>query len=64
MPKCIVCKKKVSKIFLELYTCKCKKVVCSKHKLEHKCNYDYKNKNTEKLNRELVKLNKKMIFEI
>ena len=64
MTKCFICKKKVSKLFLDLYTCKCEKVVCRKHKLDHNCEYNYKDNNSKKLNQKLVKINNKTIFEI
>ena len=55
--KCMVCGKKISGHLAVMYTCKCKNVYCSDHKLQHECSYDYK---TNDLDKPLLHLNNKI----
>lgn len=43
MVSCKTCKKKINKLYIEMYTCKCKKLYCGIHRHTHKCDFDYKN---------------------
>jgi hypothetical protein len=43
MPKCDTCNKKIKLIEEITSKCKCGKINCGIHKLDHNCNYDYKN---------------------
>lgn len=51
--KCEICHKKLNKLYIEMYTCKCKSFFCSEHRLEHKCSYDYKKEIQDKLRKQL-----------
>ncbi len=42
MSNCNICKKKLNKMMLSIYTCKCNKVYCDTHINSHNCTYDYK----------------------
>lgn len=46
--RCCICRKKVGLLY---FTCKCdeNKIFCSNHRLDHNCNYDYKNIEKNKL---------------
>ncbi len=57
MPRrCAVCNKKIPSIFLKINTCKCGKIVCSKHKSEasHGCTFDWKNYGCKELSNKLI----------
>lgn len=54
--KCSVCRVKINKLYKETHTCKCEKVFCNNHKLNHNCLYNYKDVNKNFLKNELVKL--------
>jgi len=43
MSKCDTCNKKIKLVEEITSKCKCGKISCSNHKLDHNCNYDYKN---------------------
>jgi hypothetical protein len=50
--KCNTCN---TKVYLPICsTCKCLHIFCSKHITNHECLYDYKEKFTEKLTKQLV----------
>ena len=54
--RCDVCNKKVPISYLAfIRSCKCDKHLCSKHKFpeDHKCTYDYKSEQKEKLEKDL-----------
>lgn len=38
---CKSCKRRISKLYIEMYTCKCKKVYCGNHLHSHTCNFDH-----------------------
>ena len=40
--RCEICKKKLSKLMIQLHTCKCKGIYCTEHKYIHNCSYDFK----------------------
>ena len=42
MTFCCICKKKLSKLMLSIYTCKCQNLYCPKHIIDHHCTFDYK----------------------
>jgi len=48
---CLICKKKLG---LLGFTCKCKNIYCSLHRMaeNHSCSFDYKKEHREKLIRE------------
>lgn len=59
--KCFTCNKKIGLLGFE---CKCKNMFCSKHlnPEKHNCNYDFKNEQKERLEKQLVKvINDKVI---
>ncbi len=41
---CCICKKKINKMMISIYTCKCGNLYCNDHLniTEHNCDYDYK----------------------
>mgnify|MGYP006136817985 CR=1 FL=1 len=41
MSKCITCRKKISNIMLDVYTCKCKNLYCGKHLHDHNCTFNH-----------------------
>jgi len=49
--KCAVCSTKIPSMMKLMHTCKCGKVVCSKHKSEnlHSCDFNWKVKGKERL---------------
>ncbi len=47
--RCIVCKKKLKLIQEIKGKCKCEKVYCSEHALQHACTFDYKTIQKQKL---------------
>lgn len=60
---CNICQHKINKIFIEMYTCKCKKVYCSAHMHKHVCTFDYLS-HQQKILREkmpVIKSNKGLI---
>lgn len=42
MSHCKTCKRKVNKIMVDVYTCKCLSVYCPKHLHNHQCSFDHK----------------------
>lgn len=52
--KCHICFKKLSKIHISIYTCKCLKMYCAIHMHNHDCNYDYKTNFQSELKNKLV----------
>ena len=40
--KCGECGKKINKLMVDIYTCKCSNVYCPKHLHFHKCEFDHK----------------------
>ena len=40
--KCLICKKKLKHLFIQLNTCRCNNLFCSYHKHDHNCSYNYK----------------------
>lgn len=38
---CKTCKRKINKLYIEMYTCKCKKLYCGNHLHSHKCSFDH-----------------------
>ena len=54
--RCKLCHKKLNKLYVEMYTCKCKLIFCSEHMFEHKskkCNYDYRKERQDRLRKQL-----------
>lgn len=53
--RCAVCNKRLGLIYT---TCKCQKTLCPHHKSlsEHKCTFDYKTENLEKIKNSLPNL--------
>ena len=61
MPSCEICKKKIKKMFLSIYKCKCGRILCSKHK-EHECTYDHSKDHKKLLENSMEKIvNQKLI---
>ena len=63
MTKCFVCQKKLKLVVAIKCKCRCTKVFCAEHIQTHKCSFDYKTLQKEKIikeNPEIVcdKLNK------
>ncbi len=42
MPKCDTCNKKIKLVEEITSKCKCGKISCGTHRLDHECSYDYK----------------------
>ena len=40
--RCSICDKNLSKLYIQMYTCKCKNIFCDKHKLKHDCSVNYR----------------------
>lgn len=59
--RCEICQKKIAEIFIEIYTCKCEKIFCRKHKLDHNCDYNHKKNNINFLNKKLIKITTKKL---
>lgn len=51
LEKCCLCSKK-----RQLFDCKCNQHMCLNCMSEHKCTYDYKKENRERLSTELTKI--------
>lgn len=64
MPKCFICNLKISKIMKEIYTCKCKKIYCSKHLHDHICSYPHKKDYQDILRAKLPVIKKQKIIKI
>ena len=64
MVRCNCCDKKVKSIFVDIQTCKCGNVYCSKHVHDHSCTFDYKSKQREKLTSELTRVTSQKIIKI
>ena len=45
--RCFTCNKKIKSVLP--ISCKCEEYFCGLHKMEHKCSFDYKKENKEKL---------------
>lgn len=60
---CNICNKKLTLTQQEM-VCKCDKMLCSKHKLNHNCMYDYKQIQQQKLKKYLKKVEVKKIVPI
>ena len=56
--RCSVCGKKLPKIMLQMYTCRCNELFCTEHKHSHKCTYDYKKHKHEPVEIKASKLDK------
>lgn len=39
--KCSICGKKLPRLMVSIYKCRCEKLFCSEHKHNHNCGYDY-----------------------
>ena len=53
MVSCQVCKKKLNKLMIELYTCRCGGVYCRTHMFEeHTCSFDYQKQAREQIARQ------------
>ena len=63
-PCCIVCDKKLR--LSQQIKCKCGEYTCSKHMLStlHECTFDYKQKQREKLSKELKHVEPNKIIKI
>lgn len=64
MPKCHICTKRVKKMFLDMYTCKCDFVFCSDHLHDHNCTFDMKSLQQTHLKKKMIKLKKVKITPI
>ena len=42
MVKCKTCRRKIPKMMIDVYTCKCGEYHCGIHITEHDCSYDHK----------------------
>ena len=42
MTRCKRCKRKVNKLMVDVYTCKCSLLFCANHLHDHKCSFDHK----------------------
>ncbi len=51
--KCKLCHKKLNKLYVEMYTCKCKLIFCSEHMIEHGCTYDHRKEIQDRLKKQL-----------
>jgi hypothetical protein len=49
MITCTICNSKLRQHLSFMYECKCKKYVCSKHKLNHGCSFDYKKEQQDRI---------------
>lgn len=38
---CKICKQRLNKLYIEMYTCKCKKLYCGNHIHSHKCTFNH-----------------------
>ena len=46
--KCQICgEKKINKIMIDMFTCKCSKITCTTCKETHICSFDYKKEFTD-----------------
>ena len=50
--KCMICRRKVPTIFLDVYTCKCNNIYCPVHRNDHSCTYNYYKEHQKKLKKE------------
>lgn len=51
MACCKTCKRKINKLYIDIYTCKCNQLYCGNHIHDHICIFDHKN-NQQKILRE------------
>ncbi len=51
MAKCLICKKKINNMMIDIHTCKCKNTYCLDHISEnkHNCLFDYKNEHKNQI---------------
>jgi len=61
LSQCFECKKKLG---LLPFQCKCKNIYCSKHRLDHKCTFDYKQFKRDQLEKEMVKVTSEKLIKI
>lgn len=64
MTSCKICKKRIHKIMIQVYTCKCSKVYCSEHLHQHDCSFDHGKLHSEILAKKLPVVKKKKIKNI
>ena len=62
--KCQICGKKIPMYMQAVYTCKCKGVYCTDHKLNHDCTFDYKAEFREKAKERMPVIEAKKIEPI
>lgn len=64
MTRCKKCKRKVNKLMVDVYTCKCSLLFCANHLHDHKCSFDHKKeeKNRLRKNMPVIKSNKGLIL--
>ena len=58
------CKRKILLVVKEMSRCRCGKLYCQEHRLNHNCTFDYKGNHRETLSKELTKVIPKKIFKV
>jgi hypothetical protein len=52
--KCKICDKKLNRLMVDLYTCRCGGIFCrEKHMMDHDCPYDYHKDTQKKLEKDM-----------
>ena len=66
MPRCKYdgCKKKIPSVLKEINRCRCGKLYCSKHRLDHQCTFDYHAHYKETLKKELIKVVPEKVLKV
>ncbi len=66
MPRCKYpkCKRKISSLFKEISRCKCGKIFCHQHRLDHECTFDYQAVEKKRLQDNLIKVVPKKIIKV
>lgn len=42
MVSCKICNRKINKLYIELYTCKCLFIFCGNHLSDHSCTFNHR----------------------
>ncbi len=60
---CLICKKKINKIYILIHTCRCNGIYCNDHLHNHHCSFDYKTEYQENMKKEMPVITKQKVIK-